>query len=104
MSICADLYVWTAPTALVELRAMRFTSDLGAALVLDLPDGSSILVGGVDEHGEPTEPADDLPAFAQLLGDPSDHDTLQYEVTRSTLREVLSVIREWIAASRSPNH
>jgi hypothetical protein len=81
-----------------ELTQLGFVPDLGPSMGLTLPDGSTLLVAGLGDDGEPTAPIDlDAPGLAQLLTDPWDHDTLVRETTQPTLRAVITEIRQWIA-------
>ena len=78
------------------LRERGFSGDLGPAWQLELPDGTTIQVAGVDAHDEPGEPRVNKPAFAHMLRDPMDHATLIKTVQRPTLHAVLKVVDGWI--------
>lgn len=80
-----------------ELLALGFEPDLGPALGLDLPDGTTILVAALGPDGEPEMVGDgDEMVFAQHLRDPWDHDTLIRSVERPTLSDLLADVRRWI--------
>ncbi len=83
-------------TGIQELRALGFEPDLGDAMGLVLADNSTIFVAALVD-GEPDSPVDlEAPAIAQRLLDPWDHDTLLQQLTRPTLRELLTDVRVWI--------
>jgi hypothetical protein len=79
--------------AFAALTALGFSADLGVAWTLDLTDGTTLVVSGVDEHGEPGDVSTDGPAFVQRLRDPNDHATIIDDLECSTFADALEAIR-----------
>lgn len=81
------------------LRSLGFAHDLGVAWTRELADGTTVVVAGLDEHGEPCEPTLDGPAIAQRLRDPHDHSTLIALIEVRSLLGVTRFVNAWIAAA-----
>lgn len=78
------------------MQTLGFVRDLGPSWVLDRPDGTSVLLYGLDERGEPDTPVDDAPVAATVLRDPWDHATVIAEHGPAELAIVLAWIFGWL--------
>lgn len=93
---------YNAATAYAALRDLGFVADLGVAWTRELPDGTTIVVSGVDHHGEPDDVRSDGPACAQRLRDPDDWATRLAVVDCETFAGAIATVRRWIVGDFAP--
>src|SRR5688572_12582948 len=85
--------------AYAVLRDLGFAADLGVAWTLDLGNGTTIILSGVDEYGEPGEVSTDGRAYVSLLRDPDDYDTLVEFVDCETFEAALETVERMVGAA-----